>query len=122
LAGFQIKLGCNVAQLVLLGSFNGIRGLGKISAGIVHILIKEQLIEFIGKIVVMMDMDPRRLCRVALVQLAHELQAAIQKPLQGMPSQVPAIHHAECQKIAYGSLLDGQRAIHISFARMQLRV
>ena len=68
LAGLQVKLGGDMAKLVLLGFLDRVRGRAEIGAGIIHAAVEEEAVELIRQVVVMRHIALRLDERVALPQ------------------------------------------------------
>ena len=71
-AGLEVQLGGDMRLLVELGLLEAVRGVAEIGAGILAVLVEEELVEPAGEIVGMLGVAARAALPVDLVELAGE--------------------------------------------------
>ena len=104
-----------------LGGVEIVAVVAKIGAGILPIAVEKQLVELIGKIVVMSGISPRARHRVELVEAAQQPGRAVQQPLQLPLRHRVQIELQQLDQVVKAAFLDPQRAVHKSLRQMEAR-
>jgi hypothetical protein len=108
----------DVALLTLLGDVQGIVRTAEIGARVLAVAVQEQLVEFAGKVVVVGNVAPGPVDRIALLQSPAD---ALEK---GEPWMFVGgiVARQDLKKVVDCALLDRQQLIHVRFANRETRV
>ena len=123
-AGLERELAGGVDQLVALRLFQRVMlGIAKISAGILHLIVEKQPIEFGRDVVVVAGMRSREPDRIGLMPAAQASPHPPHQPLRAVRIKPGAIDREQQQKIVdCRAVLQRQRAVHIGFGGIQFRI
>ena len=125
-AGLQVQLGGDMRFLVELRLLEAVLGIAEIGAGILAVLVEEQLVEAAGEVVGMLGVAPRAAPPVDLVELAgEEIGDARDRALGLQPAGIleRGVVAEEQSEVAHvAGRLDHEPAVHIGLAGPDARV
>ena len=123
LSGLEQQLGGEMALLVELRRLEIVVGPAEIGAGILPVLVEEELVEPLREVIVMGDVLARAMHRIVLLQPAQELAEPGIEGAQRVDRRALHVPRGEVDEIVdRPAVLDRQRAVHIGLADMEPRV
>ncbi len=111
----------DVPPLVQLRGVEIVRIAAEIGAGILTVLVEEQIVEPIGQIVVMGYVPAGTAQRIVLVEPAQRAERTIQDPSERALGERFDIHREQIDKIVKVALFDRKRPFHKGFAEIEAR-
>src|SRR5579871_4213936 len=123
-AGLQLKLAGGVDQLVALRLFERFMlGVAEVRAGILHLIVEKQTIEFSRDVVVMTGVSGGAPDRVGLMPATQAAPYTPHQLLRAVGIKPGAVNREQQQEIVdSGAVLERQRTIHIGFGGAQFRI
>jgi len=111
-----------VPLLGLLRLFQREAWVGEIGAGILQVGVEKPPVVLMGEVIVVCHMAPGRAPRSALT---HPTQKCLKRPNDRIARHAPLVQLVapqELEQIPERPALNGQRAVHIKFAEIQVRM
>src|SRR6185437_2687315 len=123
-ARLQLELAGGVDQLVALCLFERFMiGVTKVRAGILHLVVEKQTIDFGRDVVMVARVSGGEPDRVGLMPATQAAPYTPHQPLRAVRIKPGTVDREQQQKVVdRGTVLKRQRAIHIGFRRVELRI